>query len=152
MKKLIIPLLTFMLGGVVWTQCTLANKEIVLGFFGKAPQSIDWNEKAPHYMRIRMFLPRIYKEYPSLFEECFLDHAGTEPFTEKDSLGRIKKTIALAFFTGGLKGYLAAREFEAIVIMILSLGWIFVIIHKSKKVAEPAGSGYPPQGVGPPDP
>ena len=150
MKKLIIPITLFILSGVVWTFSTLAKKEIGFGFF-RPPQSIEWKEQFPNYMRIKPLLFSRWDDYPSLYEQCFLNRKEIKPDT-KESLDHVKNMITLASIMGEMRGYLAARQFEAIVIMILSVWWILMIIRRNNKRAEQGGPGYPPQGVGSPDP
>lgn len=136
MKKLILPIILFILSGVVWSQCSLAKKEIGSVDFGP-PQTIEWNERFPHYMRISKFMPSKWDEYPSLYEECFLHPYGRmNNWTDKETRDHVKRALMLAGIMGEMKEYLAARQFEAIVLMGLSICWVFAIIRKDKKRAE----------------
>ena len=150
MKKLIIPITLFILSGVVWTLFTLAKKDIVFGFF-RPPQSIEWNEQFPNYMRIKPLLFSRWDDYPSLYEQCLLNRKEIQP-DAKGSLDHVKKLITLAGIMGEMRQYLAARQFEAIVIMILSAWWMLMIIRRNTNRAEQSGPAYPPHGVGSADP
>ena len=148
MKKLILPIILFILSGVVWTHCERAKKDIGFIFwFGRAPLSIEWNEKFPHYMRIRKFLPSKWDDYPELYEYCYLYPQTVNNWTDKESLARVKAGFRLAGMTGGMEEYLAARQFEAIVLMGVSILWVFAIIRRDKKRAEQAVPPYAPQAA-----
>ena len=137
MRKLIIPALIIILSGVVLTLCTLAKNDIVLGFFyPSAPITIKWNEEFPHYMRIRKLLPSTWKNYPRLFEQCYLYRQESTANPDKIDLGRIKNTIMLAYMTGEMRQYLAARQFETIIVIIICLWWMVRIIGSNKNTAQ----------------
>ena len=152
MRKFIIPALILILSGVVLTLCTLAKNDVVLGFSPSWPTTINWNEEFPHYMRIRKLLPSQWKNYPRLFEQCYLYRSESTKTPDKMDLGRIKSSIMLAFMTGEMRQYLAARQFEAIIIIIISLWWMVRMIGSNKNTAQQGGPAYPPQGVGSADP
>ena len=141
MRKLITPVVLLILSGVVLTLSTLAKRDIVSGLGFRPPRTIEWNERFPHYMRIRNLLPSKWDAYPKLFEKCFLDQPLATTSMDKETLERYKSALVLSFMTGEMQQYLAARQFEAIIVIILSAWWMAWIIRRNKIFAAPSVPG-----------
>ncbi len=141
MKKLVIPLILIFLSGAVCVLSTLAIKDVGAGFF-HAPQSIDWSDRFPHYMRIRRLMPSRWLSYTSLYEQCFLNNQKTIKRTDEESIIQTKIAIKLSYMTGQMTQYLESRRQEALLVIILTVFWIVGIFRKEKrKFAEQGRSG-----------